>query len=160
MRKLAWLILAFVIVLSACQAAQSSITILSDGQMYTLYSNERIPSRLLDQAKLTLAAADRILYLGKAIPPDETLPESETYILTIRRAIEMVINAPDGQKKLWSSALTVGQALEEAGYPLYAADSLDPPANTPLDTVEPSVSIHHQLSAFPRIDRKHRWNPG
>ncbi len=141
MRKFAWLILAIVIGLSACQSVQSSVTILSDGKMYTLYSNERIPSTLLGQAKLTLAASDRILYLGKTISPDETLPESEAYTLVIRRAIELVINSPDGQKKLWSSALTVGQAMEEAGYPLNAADSLDPPSTTPLDTVEPSVPL-------------------
>ena len=132
MKKLAWPILAILVILTACQKAQTTVTILADGQAITLSTDERIPAKLLSQAKLTLGTDDRLLYLGASIPLDNPFPQAGIYILTVRRAVEMTVNAPDGQKKLQTSALTIGQALDEAGYKLYAADRLDPPADTPI----------------------------
>jgi 3D (Asp-Asp-Asp) domain-containing protein len=47
--------------------------------------------------------------------------------------VALPIITSGGQQTLQTSALTVGQALVEAGYILYAADQLDPPAGTSLD---------------------------
>jgi resuscitation-promoting factor RpfB len=40
---------------------------------------------------------------------------------------------PGGEQELVTAANTVGQALREAGINLYAADYIDPPANTPIN---------------------------
>jgi resuscitation-promoting factor RpfB len=133
MRKSGWLILAVLLLLSACQTIQTPVTILDGGQSRTLNTSERLPAKLLTKAGITLGANDRLLYLGASAPLDTNLPESSAYTLTVRRAVALTIVTPDGTQAIQTSALTVGQALAEDGYTLYAADRLDPPAETPLD---------------------------
>ena len=146
MLKLKWSILAALLLFSACQSAKIPVTILDGKQIYSLETVERVPSKLLSQAKLTLGANDHLLYLGSPIPLDTALPEARSYTLTVRRAIALTVITPDGTKSLQTSAATVGQALTEAGFTLYAADQLDPPAGTPLEvpltvTYQPSREI-------------------
>ena len=117
---------------AACQTTKKNVTILADGHTYTLHTSIRTAGEILTSAKLTLAANDRLLYLGSPTPLDTPLPEAVSYTLTIRRAVTLTLITPDGQKNIQTSALTVGQALAEAGYTLYAADRLDPPAETSI----------------------------
>lgn len=133
MQKFFWLgMLLFL--LSACQGRTTvPVTILDGGQTYRLSSAERIPAELLADAKLKLADQDRLLYLGASIPLDQPLPGANAYVLQIRRAVPLTLIQPGVQQTLQSSALTVGQALAEAGIRLYTADRLEPPAGTPLD---------------------------
>ena len=138
MRKLAWLILALLLILPACQRVETTVTILADGHTYLINAGDRIPAKWLSQAKLTLGNEDRLIYHGTTIQLDEVLPKKLSYTLTVRRAMELTVYTPDGQKKLLTSALTVGQALEESGYALQRADRLDPPADTPLDSLDSS----------------------
>jgi hypothetical protein len=133
MRKSGWLILAVLLLLSACQTTKTPVTILDGGQSRTLNTTERLPVKLLTEAGVTLGANDRVFYLGSSTPLDVALPSANSYTLTVRRAMALTIVTPDGTQTLQSSAATVGQALTEAGFTLYAADRLDPPAETPLD---------------------------
>jgi resuscitation-promoting factor RpfB len=112
---------------------EASITILDGGRTISFSSTERLPSRLLTQAKLTLGQNDRLLYLGSSTPLDAALPDAPNLFLEVRRAVTLTLVKPDGTQTLETSALTVGQALSEAGLTLYAADRLDPPAGTPID---------------------------
>jgi uncharacterized protein YabE (DUF348 family) len=121
------------LLLSACQTTQTPVTILDGGQSSTLNTTERLPAKLLTEAGITLGANDRLLYLGASVPLDTNLPESSAYTLVVRRAVALTVVAPDGTQTIQTSALTVGQALTEAGFTLYAADRLDPPVETPLD---------------------------
>jgi uncharacterized protein YabE (DUF348 family) len=126
--------LAAIFLLVSCQTqTKTHVTILADGQTHTLTTDERVPSSLLSAAGVALGTNDRLLYLGAAILFDQPLPEAEYYTLQIRRAVALTIITSGGQQTLQTSALTVGQALVEAGYILYAADQLDPPAGTSLD---------------------------
>jgi resuscitation-promoting factor RpfB len=133
MRKSAWLFLLLMVFLTACQTTGTSVTILADGHTYTLTTSELIPSRIITQAKLTLGPNDRLLSLGRPIPLDAPLAAAKSTTLAVRRAVALTVISPDEQKTLQTSALTVGQALAEAGYTLYAADRLDPPAETPIE---------------------------
>ena len=128
------LIAGILLVLVSCQpqTTQTPITILDGDQVYTLATTERLPSKLLAEANISLAPADRLLYLGAAIPLDQPLPEAQSYTLQIRRAVTLTLVKPDGEQTIQTAAFTVGQALTEAGIPLYAADRLDPPAETPI----------------------------
>ncbi len=120
--------------LASCQPQTAArVTILSDGKTYSLTTSERIPSKLLSQEKLTLGQNDRLLYLGSSTPLDAALPDAPNLFLEVRRAVTLTLVKPDGTQTLETSALTVGQALSEAGLTLYAADRLDPPAGTPID---------------------------
>ncbi len=94
-------------------------------------------------ARLTLGSHDCLLYLGSPVALDSSLPEAASYTLTVRRAINLTIFAPDGQKTIPTCAQTVGQALTDHGYTLYAADLLDPPAETPL---EKSMTVTYRPS--------------
>ena len=133
MKSVRWILLAeIVFLLSACQTRSTSFTILDGEQVYSLSSTKTIPADLLVEADITLGTYDRLLYLGSFIPLDTALPVAESYILTVRRAVPLTILAPDGQQMIETSAFTVGQALTEAGYNLYAADLLEPPAETPI----------------------------
>jgi len=135
MKSFQWLILTVTLLwLTACQpkASQTAIQIVDDEQIYTLATAERLPSKLLAEANITLSPADRLLYLGAPIPLDQPLPEAQSYTLQVRRAVTLTLAKPDGQQTIQTSAFTVGQALAEVGISLYAADLLDPPAETPI----------------------------
>jgi resuscitation-promoting factor RpfB len=142
-----WLFLLIpILLLVACQTAKIPVTILVDGHTLSLSTTTRLPADLLTEAGVTLEGNDRLLYLGSPTPLDATLPDAKSYILTVRRAMAVSIVAPDGKKTIQTSALTVGQALNEAGYKLFAADLLDPPSDTPIDgaltiTYQPSRPI-------------------
>ncbi|MEZ0395515.1 MAG: ubiquitin-like domain-containing protein [Anaerolineales bacterium] len=131
MKRSLWLLLSLLL-LAACQPAAAEVTILDGERIITLSSAERLPSALLAEAGIALGAADRLLYRGAALPLNEPLPEAPAYTLTVRRAVNLTLVAPDGTRLLQTSAENVGQALREAGLPLRAADRLEPPAETPL----------------------------
>src|SRR5271157_3636201 len=132
MHKFFWLgILLFL--LAACQGGTTvPVTIRDGSQTYRLTSPGRIPVELLAEAKLKLGDHDRLLYLGSAIPLDQPLPEANAYELQIRREVPLTLIQPSGQQMLQSSALTVGQALAEAGIPLEGLDFSRPAESEPL----------------------------
>ncbi len=133
------------LLLTACQpkVSKTAVQIIADGQVHTLSTAERRPDKLLAEAGLTLGANDRLLYIGSSILLDQPLPEAKTYILQIRRAVPLTLKNNGQTQVIQSSALTVGQALAEAGIQLYAADLLDPPAGTPITG---SLSVTHTPS--------------
>jgi len=132
MKKIVWPILALVLLLCACQPRAVSVTILNGEQVLSFSTAKTVPAELLAEANITLGANDRLIYLGSSIPLDKALPDARAYTLTVRRAVSLTIVAPDGKQTIETSAFTVGQALAEAGFTLYAADQLDPPAETPI----------------------------
>jgi uncharacterized protein YabE (DUF348 family) len=132
MRKNCWLVLAALLLLSACQKTKTEVYILVDGKILSQVSTTIIPAELLSTAGVTIGIHDRVLYLGSSVPLNSALPMAESYTLTIRRAVPVTITSPDGVKTIQTSGLNVGEALKEAGFTLYEADQLDPPAETPL----------------------------
>jgi uncharacterized protein YabE (DUF348 family) len=132
MRKNCWLVLTVLFLLTACQKTKTQVTILVDGKIISQASIGLIPAEFLSSAGVTIGANDRVLYQGSSISLNSALPVAEYYSLTIRRAVPVTINTPDGVKTIQTSAFTVGEALQEAGFTLYTADQLDPPAETPL----------------------------
>jgi uncharacterized protein YabE (DUF348 family) len=134
------LMFAFGLFLSACQPAfPSKITILDGNQVYTLESSDRIPLSLLTQAGVAAQPFDRVLFNGMLVPIDQPLPDADFVQLQVRHAVVLVINTPAGQNAIASSALTVGQALKEAGYQIFAGDHVDPPMDTVITT---PLTIH------------------
>ncbi|MFT3895971.1 MAG: ubiquitin-like domain-containing protein [Anaerolineales bacterium] len=128
-RRLA-LLLAFF--LFACQPATHPIvTIIDQGVSVTVQTEERVPAAILAQAGITLTSEDRLLSNGLPISTDTP---STDYPLTIqlRRAVNITISSPDGNKQIQTSAFTVGEALQDAGIQLRASDKVDPSLNTPI----------------------------
>ena len=113
---------AFAFLLFACQPTRSPAIILIDKEnIITLRTDERDPSALLRQAGVTLGPKDRLLLNGF---PTRLHAPITTYPITlqIRRAVNMTIDTPEGKQQIQSSALTIGEALQEASIWLRAGD--------------------------------------
>lgn len=124
--------LLFLFFLSACQAqANNSIALWDGASLHKLPAQAASPAQLAEQIGAPLTAADRALLNGQPIPTDFRLPAG-SFTLQIERAIAFRLLTPAGEKELLSAAPTVGEALRENGYNLYAQDFLAPPAATPL----------------------------
>lgn len=94
--------------------------------MRALVTNEQLPVSMLVQAGIILEPDDRLFLNGREIQLDQPLPESRSYTIQIHRAVTLTING----KTMHTPALTVGEALADAGNSLYTGDRLDPPADT------------------------------
>ena len=136
MKKLACLILVMLAILGGCQTVESQVTILADGQTYSIRSADRLPTKWLSRANITLGENDRLIYRGESIPVDQALPESSAYSLVVRRALQVSIHSPEGEKTIQTSASTVGEAMAAAGYELHPSDLIEPPADTPLEALD------------------------
>jgi resuscitation-promoting factor RpfB len=151
MRRIFWLAL-FSLFFAACQPqSPSTVTILDDGQIHRLTTNERIPANLLAEAGISLTPKDQVLVNGLPFPLQQALPAGLD-VLQVRRATTVKLVTPGGEQELATTSQTVGGVLTEAGIQLYAADFIDPPTNTPLDkgmtvTYRPSQELKVTTSA-------------
>lgn len=125
-----WLAFAVVLFLSACQPSiPPTVIIIDNDKITTLQTNERVPAVLLNQAGSTLNSNDSILLNGLPILLNQPIT-NYPITLQIRRAANMLIVTPEGQKAIQTSAFTVGEALTEAGIPVRASDRIEPPVNS------------------------------
>lgn len=130
--------------LLACQpTSPSNVTIIDNDQIIALQTDERVPSALLEQAGITLNSNDRILVNGIPVPSDQlvsNLQASNSPItIQLRRAINLTVTTPEGEKQLQSSAFTVGEALSEASYWLHAKDKVSIPFTTPVSLLREEI---------------------
>jgi uncharacterized protein YabE (DUF348 family) len=133
MKYFRWLACTFLFFLTACQPLPSSVTLIDGDKTYRVESNEGALSSLLAQAGVILSPNDRVLVNGINMELNQTIPSpSGTLTIQIRRAVTLSLVMPQGQQKIETSALTVGEALNEAGLTLAQGDLLDPPAETPV----------------------------
>jgi uncharacterized protein YabE (DUF348 family) len=122
----------FFLLLAACQPGPASAIVILDGeQIHRLATNERIPENLLAEAGIEITPTDQILVNGLPFPLEQTLP-ADVDALQVRQAKQARLVTPAGEQDLLTIANTVGNALSAAGFQLYAADFVDPPADTPL----------------------------
>ena len=133
MKKLVWTFLAIFFLLSACQSKTILVVLLADGHIYSLKTIQYIPAGMLETAGVSLGPNDRLFYLGSAIPIDNPLPEAKSYTLSVRRAVDITLDESiNPQTVIHTSAVTVGEALTEAGVTLYSGDFLNLPTETPI----------------------------
>lgn len=130
MRRALWLILLPSLLLISCQP-QPTLTIIDGDQVYSVSTTANTPIEILAQAGIAVTPADRALVNGLPTSPDQPLPPSARS-LQVRRAVNVTLVTPGGEQAVTTSAPTVGMALHESGYQLFAADFLDPPAHTPV----------------------------
>ena len=136
-----WLAI-FSLILASCQPqAPTTIMIIDGEQIHRLATNERIPANLLTEAGITLGPSDRLLVDGQRIPLDLQL-SSQASTIQVCRAIVVTLVTPGGEQEISTGAGTVGEALQEAGIQLYAADFVDPPADA-------SISVGMTISYRP-----------
>ncbi len=132
MRRIHWLVVLPALALFACQpATPATVTILDQGQVITLHSQEHVPSVLLSQAGIVPGPNDQVLVNGLPFPSDEPVSHSPL-VLQIRRAVTLTLATGAGEKKFESSAATVGEALADASISLHERDKLFPSSSAPV----------------------------
>jgi uncharacterized protein YabE (DUF348 family) len=131
MKYFGWLACAFLLLLTACQPQSSNVTILDGGQILQVQSSDGSLTSILEKEGITLGANDRVLVDGVNTPLDQSIPSGATTI-QIRRAVTLTLVRPDGEQRIETSALTVGDALNEASLNVSQGDVLDPPAETSI----------------------------
>ena len=129
-RILVSLILSIFLIASSPQAAPR-VKILVDGQVRDIAVSDLVPANMLTGAAISFSPSDRILVNGISVPLDVPIQSEGYFVLQLRRAVPVVIFAPNGQMAISTAAFTVGEALREAGISsLGARDKVEPSANT------------------------------
>jgi uncharacterized protein YabE (DUF348 family) len=111
----------------------SQVTIRAHGEEVELETPERIPSNWMIEAEISLNPGDQILIGGKTHSPDQEVVYAPSYDVEVRPGKEVRLWSGEGETLFASGALTLGQALWDAGIRLRAGDILTPPPETPLD---------------------------
>jgi uncharacterized protein YabE (DUF348 family) len=133
MKFLRRLVFLQIFVLFACQPnTPTTATIIDGDQIQSVTSSERVPLILLTQNGVSPQPNDRVLANGIPVPIDQPITGKGSIQLQLRRAVILTINSPEGQQAIQTSALTVGEAMNEAGFTFNKNDQLDPPAETPI----------------------------
>ena len=110
----------------------AQVHILADDRSYDLVTTEKLPSNLLALAGVPLFPGDRIEVNGLPVSPGQPLAVAPSYSLTLRRMVKINLQAGPESRSFYSSAPTLGQALEQAGLDLRLADHLEPPPQTAI----------------------------
>lgn len=96
----------------------------------TLYTN---PFDILDSLNVTLDAADMVTVDGvRASAADLLIWPVPATRISIRRARAVTIDDAGEQTRIRTVAATVGEALFEAGFRLYLADTVTPDLSSPI----------------------------
>ena len=132
---------------TACQPISSSVTIIDGDNIQRIESAERGLIPLLTQAGIDLGQNDRVFVNGIPTPLDQTQLEAGSLTIQIRRAVGLTLATPQRQQTIQTSALTVGQALTDAGFSLTKNDLIDPPAETPItQNLSVTYTPAHEIS--------------
>ena len=133
--------------LFACQpAASQNVTIIDGDQILTLQTDERIPATILQQAGMSITSNDAILLNGLPSAHDHPISNSllsnSRLVLQIRRAVPVTLSTPHEQITLQTAAFTVGEAMQDAGIPLRAGDTISQPIQSPVSNLQLPITIH------------------
>ena len=110
----------------------SLITIQDGDKKFPLTSTNTTPNSWLQAAGITLGSTDRLFVDGVELDPSQPVPYAREHQVVVHRPLAVTL-IQDGQSQTFTStALTVAEALKEAGVTLYPTDRLDPPADTSL----------------------------
>ena len=102
------------------------------GLLPPILSTERIPANLLAGFGIKLFPKDQVRWNGEVVLPDSPLLLAPSYLLQFEPAVSFTLNENGVEKKIYSSAATLGAALSQTGVTLSAHDRLSAPLESPL----------------------------
>ena len=109
------------------------VQILADSIISSIYTADRTPSSLLTQAGVHSMPGDMLLSNAQHLDAAQSFPlNSPSISIQVIRAISFTLTVDGKSQTLTSTAPTLGSAIWDAGYQLFEADQLVPPADTPL----------------------------
>jgi resuscitation-promoting factor RpfB len=133
MKSIRWLALSLILFLFSCQSnSPKSITIIDGETILTVSSSSRTPLLILTEAGIAPQPTDRVFVNGIPSALDQSITAKGSIQLQLRRAVSLTLSTPQGEQTLQTSALTIGQALNEAGFSLGMNDLINPPAETEI----------------------------
>ena len=119
------------------------VRIFADGIISSVYSSDRTPSSLLKQARVNTLPGDLLLSNGQAVDPNQPFPlDIQSISLQVSRSVSFTLTVDGKTRSLASTAPTLGSALWVAGYTLFTADQLFPPADTLLTPGLAAILTH------------------
>jgi uncharacterized protein YabE (DUF348 family) len=138
------------LVLHINRARAISLTV--DGFTTALWTPLTNPAEILQSADIRVSDQDRILIDGTQVNATElsrwSLPVTR---LSVRHALPLHINDMEGRQTIQTTGETVGDAMFEAGIPLFLADSVSIDLNTPI-TANLEVEIQRAFPVTITID--------
>lgn len=109
------------------------VTLVIDERAQTFITRIQSPLTLLSSAGFALEAQDRLRIDRELVHEEELAAWNSPFtLLEIERALPITIVVDETERRLYSHAATVGEALHAAGIAHYPQDSLAPAASTPL----------------------------
>ena len=135
MKSLQWLAFLLTLFLYSCQPnSPRSITIIDGETILTVTTSSKTPLLILTEAGITPQPTDRVLVNGIPFALDESITANDSFQLQLRRSVPLTFVTPQGELTIQTSALTVGQALSDAGFSLGMNDVINPPADTAVNS--------------------------
>jgi 3D (Asp-Asp-Asp) domain-containing protein len=126
-------LLLFTFIFAACQPATAPhIRLIMDGQPREIAAGDLVPAHMLIAAAIPFSPADRVLVNGTPVSMDLPIQAQGLFTLQLRRAVPVILIAPNGQVTVNTAAFTVGEALREAGVNLFVSDKIEPGAETAI----------------------------
>jgi hypothetical protein len=108
-----------------------TVLVEADGQVITLRTRQTVPATLLAEAGIALGSHDLLRADGRPVS-DAALPLAEPPVyLEVIRAAALTIDDGGRVYTVYTTAPTVGAALDDLGMVLYLADRVDPPPESP-----------------------------
>ena len=132
----------------------------ADGRRWQVRTHATVPEQILREAGVSLRPYDRV------IAEPLTLPDGGSALhLVVRRAVPVTLHDDGGEVTFYTTARTVGEALEEIGLVLYLADRVQPDLGEPL-TAGTHIYVERSRPVTVRVDgrtirtRTHRERVG
>jgi len=110
-------------------------------QPFELSTSALTAAEVFKQAGLTLGSQDNLTLNGLPVEPNEKLPFGREVTLNYRPAVQVRLNVDGSETTITSSAVTLGEALWQAGFRLREGDRVTPGMDTAL-TENLAVEIH------------------
>ncbi len=110
------------------------VHILDGEQLLSIETEARRPETWLQEAGLHLQEGDLLLLHGLPIDASQELPIAGSVTLQIRHPHRLILHTNGESRTFYTAAETIGEALRQQGYELYAADRCLPSLATPLES--------------------------
>jgi uncharacterized protein YabE (DUF348 family) len=118
---------------------------------FSIETIETIPANLLQSIGIDLYPEDQILVHGAIIDPHMPIEERGALMIQYRPAKSLRIIIDGEEQVIYTNAVTLGAALEEAAIGLAPEDWISKPLTTPVDTLK-DVSIRRAKLVEVQVD--------
>lgn len=138
------------------------VQIVDGGVTYSIRTHQKKIAAMIAEAGKTLSPGDAMYADGQRVPTDQfDLVGPVPHVILIQRAMPIAIVDGSTTQTITTAALTVGDAIAEAGITLYVADGVTPPLADPLKpnlaiTIQRSLPITVEVDGKTLQTRTHR----